>query len=155
MRIDGRRHLEEILANKGLGVFKVPAILSRAESWHKNAYHRRRRARRAAEHPLKHRPERLIAAAQLLQRHHGSTVPGTLSAAIMAPKKFICNGCGWLVSVKTAAKACKERGNCGGAWCQAAIIAKTVRPANATLKAAADVPRPSAKTQVPDAPAKS
>ena len=149
-----QRLLASILAKKGLSVFYVITAFSSAESWHKNAYQRRRRARRAAEQPYKHPRGRLVAAAQVLNRHHGSTIPLKLSAAIMAPKKFICTGCKWEVSGKTAAKTCKERGNCGEPWCPLAISPNTVRQQKdrpkAVLKAAADVPRPTVKVQMND-----
>ena len=136
-------------ARHSFGVFATKSLID--PTWHQNAYTRRRRARTALANPLKHSKTRLQAAASLLHRHHGSTIPVAAKYLIMGgAKKFLCK-CGWKVSGKVSVAKAKADGDCG---CGIGGTLATTNGTAASPKAAAGpVVKPTTKVQGAGGPA--
>jgi hypothetical protein len=97
----------------------VAKLDSRSPTWHCNQRRRRARARQALRQPQGHSPTRLLLAARLLRRHHGSavplrslrktktlkssgpTTPTTTLSTMPKTNSVCCKACGWWSNVST------------------------------------------------------
>ena len=81
-----------------------------------NAYTRRKQARKALAEPHRHSVERIVRAASVVNRHHGSTVPLAAANFVKAmTKKYTCPVCAWVEQGSAASKKAKKAGHCK--WC--------------------------------------